>query len=315
MRRGHAVSAEDRLIDTPQREEIARICGELGLGEPHTIRSGTDCVNDVFIVDDRLVVKFWTDDPKWFDREVEILELLSDHGLHGRRFHGCGRAHTPPGQRYLVRGFIRGVPWSHVVESIPRADRLLIAEALGRDVAGFHLVPKAGMRHFDLSAANMRRLARRYAGGRLANWRRRHPDAVPALEAYVRAHLSVVEDVHPILGNNDIYEDHILVLNSAGTCAYAGFIDFGDADCSEMEYEIVKIHMNAFRCDPDLTNAFLRGYRERRDVRLSLDKCKLYGILHRFSDARTLIDWPAIGSSPDRLEQEMDRLWQSVEAG
>ena len=60
--------ASDQVTDE-YRGEIARICRETGLGEPDTIRCGTDCVNDVFIVNDRLVFKFWTDAPEWFDRE------------------------------------------------------------------------------------------------------------------------------------------------------------------------------------------------------------------------------------------------------
>lgn len=306
--------ASDKITEERQCE-IARICHTIGLSEPDTVRCGTAGTNETFIVDERYVFKFWTDAPEWFDREVEILQLLSAHVPQGRRLYAYGRSINPPGQRYLVREFIPGIPWRHVSESMSEADKLLTARALGRDVAGFHMAPTATMQHFDFSADHMRGLSQDYANATLALWQRKRPAAVAALEAYLHTSQQVLKDVQPILGNNDIYEDHILVRDQDGRFTYSGFIDFGDADCSEIEYELVKIHLNAFRCRADLTNAFLQGYRELREASLSLAKCKSYGLLHRFGfcDIDALVDWDVIESSPDGLRSEMDRLWTSLE--
>ena len=78
---------------------------------------------------------------------------------------------------------------------------------------------------------------------------------------------------------------------------------------------LVKIHMGTFRCNAALTNAFLRGYRELRPICFSLDKCKVYGVLDRFSAVGDFLDWEQVNASPSGLTTQLNLMWESVEAG
>ena len=120
-----------------------------------------------------------------------------------------------------------------------------------------------------------------------------------AIKAYLDEHIADFHELQPLLTNNDIDGNHILVTNHRGEYHYSGFIDFGDSDCGELEYELVKIHIDAFRCDADLTNAMLREYRKLRPIDFSLAKCKLYSILHRCSTLDDFLDWEKIRRNPD----------------
>jgi hypothetical protein len=310
---------DDKMEPHTWRQEIERIAAHLGLSRPHNIASGVGGTNYVFLVDGGYLFKFYKigDDPVWFERETELLHILDRHGVKHSAFYGQGTTFDPPGHLYFVKELVPGIAWTHAHGQISMDEKIRIASDLGTDVAHFHSIEHGGLKHYDLSRDYNRSLIGKHIARKRQRWAERNPDAAAALTGYVEEMVGHFDQLSPILANNDIYSAHVLVVQDGDGFSYSGFIDFGDADCGELEYEMVKIHTQLFDCTPALTNAFLAAYRSIRPVFVSLAKCKVYTLLHRFGNYEDTIlsqcrknDSSALSAC---ISDSLNRIWDGLD--
>ena len=117
--------------------------------------------------------------------------------------------------------------------------------------------------------------------------------------------------VAPHLIHADITRKHILGRLDWGRWVTLGIIDFGDAMVGDIFYDLVALHLDLFRSDKRLLNAYLNAYGldEYSSQTLSLKAMNLT-LLHRFNVLDGVISlYPSQMSGVATLDQLAALLW------
>jgi hygromycin-B 7''-O-kinase len=252
------------------RPYVQEVCRRHGLPLVD-MRPGLAGTNPVFIVDERLVVKLFTD---MFGGAESAPAERACYRLFAR-------APTLPAPRLLAEGALfsdaGGWPWPYLVlELIPGRslgedaalvgadDRGHTAAFLGRALRALHTIPldadgplRASWDAYDAFLARQRlECAAAHA---------QRGVLPPALVGQIDGYLPSLDDLTdhgapPALLHADLNWDHLLGVSEGGRWRPTGIIDFGDAMVGDPLYELVVLHVGLFRCDTSLLRAFLAAY-------------------------------------------------------
>jgi hygromycin-B 7''-O-kinase len=276
--------------------------------------------NAVFVVDGALVVKIaWPFERADFCRELELLRLLAPYRktLLTPEVVCDGVIEGGPDWPYFVMEFLPGERLGEVWAQVPRADRIAIAEHLGRIVRALHEVPLEDITTLETSPTAWARFVERQAAECAGRYRREGGlplHLIEQLPVYLAgARPLFPANLTPVLLNGDVTEDHELLSLADGHWRITGFIDFGDALVGHAEYEFTCVHLWTFGIDAELTRVFLRacgwdGWQAARFSRRMMSYCLLHPCF-RFDS------WMARFGGPEHvrsLEELEDRLWGSV---
>ncbi len=299
---------------------VRRVCDEHGLQPCRAVTNRVPGTYPTFIVDDRWVVKFFGqrfEGAEAFAVEQAANRVIAAHGgvpapavLASGRLFDDGDGWAWP---YLVFAFVPGESLGEAADRASFEDRLAVAEQLGGVLGALHALPlpdSGPLASGDAYAA----LIARTRGTCAANHREWGvPERlVGQMEAHLDSGPPLIGAGPPRLVHADVTADHVLGRFEGGRWRMAALIDFGDAMAGDPAYDLIALHLDAFRCDRRLLRAFLAGYgadrAQRRDM---LRRAMTLTLLHRFNALGvTLEQQPGAAESRD-LGALLADLWDA----
>jgi hygromycin-B 7''-O-kinase len=253
------------------RPYVAEVCARHGLGPCRAVRAGRPGTFPVFIVDGRVVVKFFGElfeGEARFRVEREMFALLGhDRAIPAPRLVAAGALFAGDSGwpwPYLVTEVLPGVSLAEVARELPRRDLAAIGRFLAPVVRRIHALTPGPSSPLALTWDGFDR----FLVGRRIGCAERHRawGTLPArlvaqLDGYLPPLTELVErTAAPHLLHCDLNADHILGDDVGATWQPSGIIDFGDAMAGDRLYELVALHLGLFRCDKRLLRTFLDAY-------------------------------------------------------
>jgi hygromycin-B 7''-O-kinase len=305
----------------PYVEEVCRRHGlECGTG----LRSGLPGTHPVFLIEDRWVVKFFSDlfaGGVSVAIERDIYALLNQiPEFPAARLVASG-ALFPIGEDgwhwpYLVSTLLPGTSLGEVYDQVSAADREVIARDLGRWLRLLHSI-----RLEPCSAAlppDWQPFARWIAAQRAAcvenhrRWESLPPRLLEQLDAYLPDAEMLLDRSHaPQLLHCDMNADHLLGVLKGGRWTTSGIIDFGDAKVGDPIYELVALHLGLFRCDKRLLSLFLHSYGSENVRHPDFPRRAMsFTLLHEFNVVGELFESRPDLAAVSSLEELADRIWK-----
>jgi hygromycin-B 7''-O-kinase len=207
-----------------------------------------------------------------------------------------------------------GARIADVWSEVPPGDRERIAEQLGRMTRTLHEFPVERLSWPDASAQAWREFVARQVAGCVHHHRQKGSLPVHLLEQ-LPGYLASVgplcpPDFHPRLLNCDITEDHVLLSPVRGRWEITGWIDFGDAQIGDPEYEWVAVGLGALAAEADLMRRFLAAYGWEPPGEAFNRRMLAWTLLHRFSDLRAYVEQLGGPDQVHSLESLQRLLWQ-----
>lgn len=152
---------------------------------------------------------------------------------------------------YLVMTRMGGTAWRDA--SLDGADARVVVRELGEMTRNLHRTepPAVLARRTDLLTTLRPGLLRRHR-----EWGTLPERLITQIPAYLATHDGRADRR---LVHADLTEDHVFV-EVAGRPRLVGVIDWADAAVTDPYYELVALHLGAFRADKALLSAFLSGY-------------------------------------------------------
>jgi len=226
-----------------------------------SIRPGLAGSFPTFIVDEKLVVKFFGrrfDGPNGWRVEQEAAGLAARlPALPAARLLAAGPLAEAPSWSYLVFNCLPGASFGDVRARIPRQDRLALAAWLGKTLRALHAVrlpPRSCLPRLTAKKQHAWAAARQRQGW--PGW----PESLSGqIEAYLGGEVPAPSAAHLI--HADLTADHLLVSREGSVWKASGIIDFGDACCGDLFYELAALHLDLFAGDRAMLAAFLEAYR------------------------------------------------------
>ncbi len=201
------------------------------------------------------------------------------------------------GWPYLIVTKLEGVPAASVWRGIAPRERVAVAAQLGRLMRSLHRapLPQEAVRG-DWDSFIRERLSRAQA---------HHAMPEPWL-GWIREQLGGFREppLPHVLLHADITEDHLLLIERAGTWEISGLIDLGDARVGHPFYEFIAPLAHYAYGDPELSAALLEAYGLER-TRALQDVLTRYCLLHEFGTLSDFLQRRPV-STP---EQFYTALW------
>ncbi len=235
-------------------------------------RPGKAGSNPVFIVNDRFVMKLYTN---LFGGADSVLKEIDLYGLfahapqlpvprlivHGSLFpQNEERWHWP----YIITSVIPGVTYGEVREQISFEEKLSLASYLGTFLHTFHRLPleqSANIKRSWEPFANFLEEQRNNCITNQVQWNALPQHLIDQIDDYLPSLSTLIDRSNePLLLDCDLFEDHVLGFLEQAQWHTTGIIDFGDARVGDWLYEIPVIHIGLFHCDKRLLRTFLTGY-------------------------------------------------------
>jgi aminoglycoside phosphotransferase (APT) family kinase protein len=324
MKRPTFTSREDygpRFTDLafwrPYVQEVCRRHG-LPLG---ALRPGLAGTNPVFVVDERCVVKIFTD---MFGGVVSAPAERTCYRL-------LARATGLPAPRLLAEGDLfdaeDGWPWPYLVLEllqgrslgedialVSRADLEESAAFLGRALRALHSIPlpadgplPGSWQAYDAFLAQQRRacVATQTELGLLP------PALVAQIEGYLPPLAQLTDhSATPTLLHGDLNWDHLLGVPEGGRWRPTGIIDFGDAIVGDPLYDLVVLHIGLFRCDTSLLAIFREAYGPHPSLQRDfVRRATALTLLHRYPMFDTAFEELPEARAAQSLEELATLLW------
>ena len=253
------------------RPYVATICSRHGLLPCHRIRAGLPGTHPVFIVDGRYVVKLFThrfNGARSFAVESDLYPLLAGTwGVPAPSLLARGHLFPEDGGwpwPYLVSALIPGRSLGEVRERVGLADQLALAAHLGPIVRQIHALPVTRVPSLTRSwgaYACLLDVRRASCADDYARGGGMPPPLLEGIAAYLPPTETLIDQSRqPCLLHGDLNEDHVLGRFERGRWQITGIIDFGDAQVGDPLYELVALHLGAFRCNKQLLRTFLGAY-------------------------------------------------------
>jgi hygromycin-B 7''-O-kinase len=301
------------------RPYVEAVCRRHELGACRTITTGLAGSHPVFLVDDRLVVKFFADlfgGPRSFAAERAIYGLTQiTPALDAPRLLAAGELFdTGDAWRwpYLVSMLIPGAALVTVAEQLPAGAHEAIAAYAGRQLRALHNAP--------LAAAGLDADWAPFAGwidGQRAGCAQRYHRVLPdhllkQVEAFLSPTAELIDQAQPPrLLHCDLNADHLLVEHVHGEWLPRGIIDFGDAKIGDPLYELGALHVGMFGGDTRLLRAFLRAYGPDEAMQRDFARRAMsYALLHEFDIVGDALQQrPELRAAPT-LAEMANMLWE-----
>ncbi len=275
------------------RPYIQAVCRRHGLLPCQQIRAGLAGTYPTFIIEDRWVVKFYGrlfDGQQAYETEYQVGRLLpADLDIHVPAVLYAGALMDkdhPWDWPYLIFEYIHGTSIGEAYEQVSFEDKLALSRQLGKATRR--------MQGLSLDGAPLFRAGQdayaRFLQGQCERWVANHrewrslPDhLLDQLEAYVLPVGALVDRRFPYgLIHADITRDHILGRLETGRWATLGLIDFGDARAGNVLYDLAALHLDLFRYDKRLLQAYLGAYGLSEDPQFS-HLAMSAALLHQFN--------------------------------
>jgi hygromycin-B 7''-O-kinase len=300
------------------RPYVEEVCRRHQLGPCRAVGTGLAGSHPVFLVDTRVVVKFFAD---LFGGQASFAAERAIYGLtqltpaleaprllaEGELF-DTGDAWRWP---YLVSTLIPGTALVTVYEHVPATAREAIAAYAGRQLRALHDTP--------LAAAGMDADWAPFAGWietQRAACAERYQGVLPdhllaQLDAFLPPLAELIDRTQPPrLLHCDLNADHLLVEQAGDQWLPRGIIDFGDAKIGDVLYELGALHVGMFQGDTRLLQAFLRAYQPDEGMQRDFARRAMsYAMLHEFDIlGEALEQRPELRAAPT-LTKMAEWLW------
>lgn len=295
---------------------VREICRRHLSSTPREIRPGYPGSHAVFMVDEAVVVKiaapFWRDD---FAREQGLYRLLEDQEeLLAPRLLASGVIEAGQAWPYFLMERRPGARIADVWPEVPTEDRERIVERLGRMTRALHEFPVERLSWPEGTASAWAGFVERQTAGCVHHHREKQSLPAHLLEQLPDYLASVgplcPPDVRPRLLNGDITEDHVLLSRVGGRWEITGWIDFGDAQVGDPEYEWVAAGLGALARDMALMRRFLAAYGWERWGETFNRRMLAWTLLHRCSDMRPFLERMGGAGRVRSLEELREYLWR-----
>lgn len=299
---------------------VRRVCERHRLRPCDAICNRVPGTYPTFIVDERWVVKFFGQ--RFEGARVHAAEQSANQAVAGQR--------AIPAPAILASGRLfddaGGWSWPYLIfacapgESLGQAgarasfdDRLAVAERLGGILRALHELPlpdsgplASGDAYAALIARTRRDCAANHRGWGV-------PEHLASqMEAFLKAGPPLA-GVAPRLIHADVTADHVLGRAEGGRWRMTALIDFGDAMAGDPAYDLVALHLDAFRCEARLLRAFLAAYGAGGAERQALlGRAKALTLLHQFNALGVALERvPGLAGAPD-LAGVLSGLWDGA---
>jgi hypothetical protein len=265
------------------------IAGQTGLPLPDLLEPGYPGSCPVFIADRAWVVKIF---PPFLDadhgREVAAYRLLQGRlDPYLPHLIAAGTLAGRPDLAYLVLDYRAGAALREVAVRLGPADRLPMADVLGRLIRQAHETPLPDSGPLDPAPE----LWSAFVGervdaclGQLAEKATIAPRVLLEAAELLRSMVPELAADRPlVLVNGDLTEDHLLLREADGRWHVAARIDWGDCRIAPAAYEWVALWFGLCGRQPALFSAVLEAaYPERRPSRDFRQRMLAYTLIHPF---------------------------------
>jgi hygromycin-B 7''-O-kinase len=255
-----------------------------GSPQPRRIEPGFPGTCAVFIIDDRVVLKFFPPmAARDFDRERSAYRLIGGVSPHLPRLLAEGVFDDRIEWPYLALSRLPGQAWRDARAELSWEARCATLRELGRLMRVVHDTPvpesgswPAAVDWARFVAARRPRVAADLrARTALPGW------VIRELDELVAATDWLIE--RPRLLNADLTEDHFLVEQRGGRWRMTGLIDWADAEVGDVGYEWIALWFSICRQEARLFGAFIEGYDAlQRLVEFRSERFMAFTALHRF---------------------------------
>lgn len=276
------------------------------------IRPGLPGTNPVFIVDNRVVIKFYEihifpSGERSFRIESDLYKWLQLPSLRTPELIACGILEDRP---YIVTRIVPGASFSEAILKFKPSDRHVLAASLGRSLNYLHQISIDSHPILLQMRDEFNEFIQKQEKKCVKRHRRWHilPDhLIDQISSYLYNHepLKAVSLIHA-----DISCDHVMVSFDSNEKLWraTGLIDFGDAWVGDPAYELVALHCSLFDLDTDLLNTFLQAYQLERE--LIIERAMVAMLLFEFNIFKNVFEHrPNIFCEVTTLEELARRIW------
>ncbi len=301
---------------------VTAICARHSLENCTTVRAGFPGTNPVFIVNEKYVVKFYTDlfdGERGYPVEREVYRLIAtEPAIPAPSLIATGKLfdeHNGWPWPYIV---IRAIPGLSMSESkISTTDHLAVAAWLGPVVRRIHSLTLAEVEPLSPGWEAFERFLTVQLAEVVANQARYGvlpAHLVAQIERYLPPLTTLIDEAEaPALLHCDLNSDHVLGESVNGCWQPNGVIDFGDARVGDRMYELVALHLGLFHCDGRRLRTFLDTY--GFDEALQRDfvwRAMSMTLLFEFNVCSHIFKHIPAAGSVSTLEELADLVWGSA---
>jgi hygromycin-B 7''-O-kinase len=324
-----SVQEYGRIFTNPDywRPYVEEICARHGFGRCQEMRTGLPGTMPVFLVDERYVVKLFSDlfaGDVGFRVERELYELLGERAdiptpallAAGTLFPAADGWHWP----YLVSQILPGRSLRETAGRAGAADTQAVAEWLGPIVRRLHQVrPPASAYLRPTWEAFDRFLAAQRANAVVHHqqWQTLPERLIAQIDGYLPPLAELVDHrAAPHLLHGDLNADHVLGDFAGERWRPTAIIDFGDARVGDRFYELPALQIGLFHGDKHLLRAFLEAY--GFDAELQRDfprRAMSMTLLHEFNVLGEVLHNFPEAAEVSSLEELAALLWDLKQPG
>ena len=289
------------------RLAAAAVCARHGFSY-ESLRRSPRGENIIFLLDDRLAIKFFAPFRDNYSREAAALDYA--RGKLGIETPELLHAGELDGWPYLVMTQLPGHTSPEVWASVPRRDRLEIVSRLGAAMRELHAHAAPLLTALDRDWHGfIERQARAAVGRQRAAGA--NPEWLESLPAYVAERLELLPaNQEQVFLHGDIHAGNLLLAEEGGRWRIKGLIDLGDSLCGFHEYEFVAPGVLMTQGDAELQRAMLLayGYSESQlDLGLRA-RLMLLTVLYECSDLRKY----ALRLAPEAVHLALGELESAI---
>ena len=303
------------------RPYVQHVCSRHQLAPCQTLASNIPGTYPVFIVDERWVVKFFGrlfNGGTSFAAELDANQIITgNERIRAPRLLAHGSLLGPEADwswPYLIFEYIPGVSLGKAYEEVTPNDRIALAAQLGLVTWHLHqsrLDGATALRPTWDAYTNM--LRERYATyeRRQREWRTLPDHLIAQIQDYLLPVDNLVDTTcTPRLLHGDITGDHVLGADVSGHWRMQGLIDFGDAIVGDPIFELLALHLLAFRGDKAMLGAYLDAYGTDRVLARRLPRIAMsLTLVHRYDNLGDLLRYYPKAAQVPTLDELSRLIW------
>jgi hygromycin-B 7''-O-kinase len=301
---------------------VEAVCRRHGFTPCERVRAGLPGTHPVFLVEERWVVKFFSDrfageQSDAIEREMTNLLTAVPEFPAPRRL-AAGELFPPVGGwrwPYHIFSRLPGTSLGEVYDEVSPADREAIAGYLACWLKALHHLPLGASAVLRPDGGPFAAWLGRQRAAVVENHRRRGslPEAlIDQLEAFLPPVEALLDRSRPpLLLHGDMNADHLLGHLQDGRWVASGIIDFGDAKVGDLFYELVALHLGLFRGEKRLLRRFLESYGFEATGQPDFARHAMaFTLLHKFNVLGESFEHRPALREIRTLAELADRLWR-----
>jgi hygromycin-B 7''-O-kinase len=250
---------------------VEAVCERHHLAPHDAIRCHNPGTYPTYIVNNRWVIKFFGElfnGAHSFAAELDANHMIaSDDAIPAPALLAQDYLHGPDTHwrwPYLIFEYMDGESFGEAYECISLHDRLAIAHRLGELVCRLHQLPLTNtsllLPTWD-AFTNTLEAQRVTCAQRQLAWHTLPTHLINQIEGYLPPLAELIDRTQPpTFMHGDITGDHVFCRIMEGHWEIKGLIDYGDALVGDPAFELIALHLDAFRCDKRLLAAYLNSY-------------------------------------------------------